>query len=79
MIKPTMSGRSSCQTTKTFYQMAVGAKLVEKVKPFLPDNIGQLIGKAFQFEVQVGFNDKGYYFEMFFQGSFRSWSGCSQI
>ena len=60
----------------TFYQMAVGAKLIEKGKPFLPDNIGQLIGKAFQFEVQVGFNDKGYYFE---KCSFKAALGRGQV
>lgn len=60
----------------TFYQMAVGAKLIEKGKPFLPDNIGQLIGKAFQFEVQVGFNEKGYYFE---KCSFKAALGRGQV
>ena len=47
----------------TLYQMAVAAKITEKGKPFLPQDVDKLLGKAFQFEAQIGFNDKGYYFE----------------
>jgi len=45
------------------YKMAVAAKVVKQGEPFLPDNLDQLVGKAFQFEIQIGFNDKDYYFE----------------
>lgn len=49
-----------------FYKMAVGAKLVKPGEPFVPRNIDQLVGKAFQFEAQVFFKEnkgKQYYTE----------------
>lgn len=36
-----------------FHKMAVGAKLIKPGEVFLPEQIDQLIGKAFQFQVQV--------------------------
>ncbi len=36
-----------------FHKMAVGAKLVKPGDVFLPNQIDQLIGKAFQFQVQI--------------------------
>lgn len=35
------------------YKMAVGAKLVKPGEVFLPNQIDQLVGKAFQFQVQI--------------------------
>lgn len=48
------------------HKMAVAAKLINTGEAFLPDNIDQLLGKTLQFQVQIGFNEKGdkkYYFE----------------
>ena len=41
----------------TLYNMAVGAKLVEKGRPFLPDDIDQLLGVSLQFDVQIFFKE----------------------
>lgn len=49
-----------------FYKMAVGAKLIKAGETFLPNDIDKLLGKAFQFEVQVFFKEnkgKEYYTE----------------
>jgi hypothetical protein len=47
--------------------MAVSSKLIEPDGVFKPEHIDQLLGKAYQFEVQVGFrkgkNGGEYYFE----------------
>lgn len=40
-----------------FHKMAVAAKLIKPGEVFLPNNIDQLIGKAFQFEAQVFFKE----------------------
>lgn len=47
------------------HKMAVAANLIdtEKNEPFKLEQIGDLLGKAFQFEVQVNFNKDGYYSE----------------
>lgn len=48
------------------HKMVVAAKLINTGEAFLPDNIDQLLGKTLQFQVQIGFNEKGdkkYYFE----------------
>ncbi len=53
------------------YKMASAAKLVDASKDevFKPKDIDKLLGQAFQFEVQVYFNEKGYYTEdIKFQG-----------
>ena len=39
------------------HRMAVAAKLVKPNEAFVPDDIDQLLGKAFQFEVQVYFKE----------------------
>lgn len=60
--KPTWSFKPN----HTLYKMAVGAKLVEAGKPFLPKDIDSLIGVALQFEAQVFFKEnkgKQYYNE----------------
>lgn len=41
----------------TLYKMAVGAKIVENGKPFLPDDIDQLLGVSLQFDVQIFFKE----------------------
>lgn len=50
-----------------FYKMAVGAKIIKPGDVFLPEQIGDLLGKAFQFQTQIFFrqgNDgKDYYTE----------------
>lgn len=49
-----------------FYKMAKDAKLIKPGESFLPNNIDQLVGKAFQFEAQVHFKEhkgKEYYTE----------------
>lgn len=56
----------SFKPNHTLYKMAVGAKLVEAGKPFLPKDIDSLIGVALQFEAQVFFKEnkgKQYYNE----------------
>lgn len=47
----------------TLYKAAVAAKLVEKGKPFLPENIDQLLGKHLQFKAQVYMADGKYFTE----------------
>jgi len=47
----------SLSTNNALYNMAVGAKLINNGEPFLPDRIGELLGKALQFECQVYFNE----------------------
>ena len=44
----------------TLYKMAVACKLVSVGSPFLPQDIDQLVGKAFQFKTQICFNHGGY-------------------
>ena len=55
-----------------FHKMAVAAKLIKADEAFLPQNIDDLLGKAFQFQVQVFFKEskgKEYYTEYInFQG-----------
>lgn len=49
-----------------FYKMAVDAKLVTPGEPFLPKDIDKLLGKSFQFQVQIYFKEskgKSYYTE----------------
>jgi len=41
----------------TLYKMAVGAKIIENGKPFLPDDIDQLLGVSLQFDVQIFFKE----------------------
>lgn len=50
----------SMMPNSTIYKMAVGAKLVKPGEPFLPERLGELLGKALQFKIRVGFNDAGY-------------------
>ena len=56
----------SLSTKSQLHKMAVAAKLINTGEAFLPDDIDQLLGKTLQFQVQIGFNEKGdkkYYFE----------------
>ena len=53
----------SLALTSQLHKMAVAAKLVKTGEPFGPDRVDELLGKTLQFKVQVGRNDKGYYFE----------------
>lgn len=53
----------SLAQNNVLYRMAVGAKLIKNGEAFLPDRIDELLGKTFQFEAQVFFNNKGYYTE----------------
>lgn len=53
----------SLALTSQLHKMAVAAKLVKTGEPFTPDRVDELLGKTLQFKVQVGRNDKGYYFE----------------
>ena len=50
-----------------FYKMAVDAKLIKNGEAFLPQDIDQLLGQSFQFQVQVYFKEakggKSYYTE----------------
>lgn len=66
-----------------FYKMALAAKLVEDGKPFLPNDIDQLIGKSFQFEAQVYFKEskgKQYYTEnVKFQGALSRGQKAAEI
>lgn len=60
------SGQWSFDKKHLFHKMAVASKLIKADEPFLPADIDQLLGKSFQFEVQVFFkNSKGkdYYTE----------------
>ena len=63
---PSESKVWSLSTKSQLHKMAVAAKLINTGEAFLPDNIDQLLGKTLQFQVQIGFNEKGdkkYYFE----------------
>lgn len=56
----------SLKPNHTLYKMAVGAKLVEAGKPFLPQDVDKLLGVSLQFEAQVFFKEskgKKYYTE----------------
>lgn len=53
----------SLALTSQLHKMAVAAKLVKTGEPFEPHRVDELLGKTLQFKVQVGRNDKGYYFE----------------
>lgn len=60
------SGEWSFDAKHLFYKMAVASKLIKAGEPFLPSSIDQLLGKAFQFDVQVFFKEskgKKYYTE----------------
>lgn len=60
------SGEWSFDAKHLFYKMAVASKLIKAGEPFLPSSIDQLLGKAFQFDVQVYFKEskgKKYYTE----------------
>lgn len=59
-------GDWSLDQKNLFHKMAVAAKLVKPNEVFLPQRIGELLGKAFQFEAQVFFKEskgKKYYTE----------------
>jgi hypothetical protein len=47
----------------TAYKMAVAAKIVEQGKPFLPERLDELLGKAMQFKAQVFLKDGKYFTE----------------
>ena len=53
----------SLALTSQLHKMAVASKIVKTGEPFTPDRVDELLGKTLQFKVQVGRNDKGYYFE----------------
>lgn len=53
----------SLASNNMLYKMAVASKTIKSGEPFLPQDIDKLIGKPLQFEIQIGFNKKGYYFE----------------
>lgn len=58
--------RWSFKANHTLYKMAVGAKVIKPGDVFLPQNIDDLLGKAFQFEAQVFMKEnkgKEYYTE----------------
>lgn len=60
------TGEWSFDKKHLFHKMAVASKLIKSDEAFLPNSIDQLLGKSFQFEVQVFFkNSKGkdYYTE----------------
>ena len=60
------SGSWSFDAKHLLHKMAVGCKLIEPTEAFLPGDIDQLLGKAFQFESQVFFKEakgKKYYTE----------------
>jgi hypothetical protein len=54
----------SISPKNTLYKMAKGAKLVNNGEPFEVKQLGSLLGKALQFNVQVFRNSKGYYTEV---------------
>jgi hypothetical protein len=60
-------GRWSFNDKHLLYKMAIAAKLIEPKGVFLPEHIGKLLGKSFQFEVQIhnkaGKDGKSYYTE----------------
>lgn len=47
----------------TLYKMAKANKLLDRNGALKIENIDKLVGQTFQFEIYVGFNDKGYYNE----------------
>jgi hypothetical protein len=51
-------GKWSFNDKHLLYKMAIASKLIEPKGVFLPEHIGKLLGKSFQFEVQI-FNKKG--------------------
>lgn len=60
------SGEWSFDVKHLLHKMAVASKLIEPTEAFLPQDIDQLLGKAFQFEAQVYFKEakgKKYYTE----------------
>lgn len=57
------TGKWSFDKKHLFHKMAVCSKLIESDGVFLPQDIDQLLGKAFQFQAQIFFNEKGYYTE----------------
>lgn len=66
-LKP-MKGKTtnniwSLSFNSTIYKMAIGAKLIATGEPFLPESVGNLVGKALQFEVQICRNERGFYQE----------------
>lgn len=60
-------GDWSLDQKNIFHRMAVAAKIIQPSEVFAPQRIGELLGKAFQFEAQVFFrkgnNGKNYYNE----------------
>jgi hypothetical protein len=59
-------GEWSFDVKHALHKMAVAAKLIQPGEVFLPNDIDQLLGKAFQFEAQVFFKEskgKKYYTE----------------
>lgn len=59
-------GDWSLDQKNIFHRMAVAAKLIQPNEVFVPQRIGELLGKAFQFEAQVFFKKnkgKSYYTE----------------
>lgn len=60
-------GRWSFNNKHTFFKMAVASKLIAPDGVFLPQDIDKIVGKAFQFEVQVymkaGKDGKSYFTE----------------
>jgi hypothetical protein len=62
-----VNGRWSFNDKHLLYKMAIAAKLIEPKGVFLPEHIGKLLGKSFQFEVQIhnkaGKDGKSYYTE----------------
>ena len=53
----------SLALTSQLHKMAVASKIVKTGEAFEPHRVDELLGKTLQFKVQVGRNDKGYYFE----------------
>ena len=63
MKNTTKSGPWSFDPKSTIYKMAVGAKLISDGEPFQSKDVGKLIGKSLQFQVQVAleeYNGKHY-------------------
>lgn len=54
-------GRWSYKNTNNIYKMALAAELIEAGDPFHYDQRGDLLGKTFQFSLQVGKNKGGYF------------------
>ena len=53
----------SLALTSQLHKMAVASNIVKTGEAFEPHRVDELLGKTLQFKVQVGRNDKGYYFE----------------